>query len=99
MKAWLITIWMIFLWCLIFLVPCATAYSNCWYWSVWQRITRGGQIKPVASKRWSGHHWIWIDPQGTAWEYTTRRRLPAFTPWYKLIVYQGHTRKFRSFNK
>jgi hypothetical protein len=99
MKKYIVTGWMIFLWVLIFPVPIFTRYSNCWYWSLWQKITKGGHMIPYASKRWSGHHWVWKDNNGETWEYTTIRKLPKFSPWWTLVVYKGYSRKFRTINK
>jgi hypothetical protein len=88
------TSWMIFLWIIIFPVPVLTKYSNCWYWAFWKRITCGGKMIPLESKRWSGHHWLWQDKDGVYWEYTLSG-LPPFSPWYTLVVYNGFVRKFR----
>jgi hypothetical protein len=95
-KRWIMTYWMISLWSLTFMIPIFTAYSNCWYWSLWKRITKGGKMIPIASKRWSGHHWIWQDPDGVLWEYTLKD-LPPFSAWWELYVYKGFVRKFRTF--
>ena len=46
------------------------------------------------SKRWSGHHFIWIDKNGTPWEYT-KTNMPRFVPWYKLVIYSGTVRRVR----
>jgi hypothetical protein len=54
---------------------------------------------PYASKRWSGHHWVWEDKNNEIWEYTPIRKLPKFSPWWTLVVYKGYTRKFKTINK
>lgn len=98
MKRLFLTSMMIFLWSFTWFIPIFTKYSNCWYWAVWQRITKGGQIIPLASKRWGGHHWIWQDKDGVKWEYT-RKDLPEYSFWYQLYVYKGYARKFRAIGK
>lgn len=95
MKKYIITGWMIFLWIIIWPVPFLTKYSNCWYWSLWKKITCGGRMISIPSKRWSGHHWVWEDHDGNQWEYTTKRKLPKFSPWWTLVVYEGYSRRFR----
>lgn len=95
---WLMTAWMIFIWIIIFPVPIFTRYSNCWYWALWKRITRGGRMIPLASKRWGGHHWIWEDNNLVQWEYTLKG-LPKYSAWWTLIVYNGFVRKFRRISK
>jgi len=95
MKRKLVTAWMIFIWIIIAPVIAFTSYSNCWYYALMQKIKYGGNMVPISSKRWSGHHWIWIDEDMQPWEYTLTK-MPKFTPWYKLIVYKGVVRKFRT---
>ena len=95
MKHKLINLWMIFLWCFTFFIPIFTKYSNCWYWSLWQFAFKGGRIIGIPSKRWGGHHWVWEDKDGVQWEYTLKG-LPRYSPWWKMIVYKGFVRKFRT---
>lgn len=88
------TSWMISLWLFTFAIPVFTKYSNCWYWSLWKKITVGGKMIPIPSNRWAGHHWVWKDPDGVIWEYTLKG-LPPWSKWYELYVYKGYVRKFR----
>ena len=85
---------MIFLWILLLPIIPFINYSNCWYYAMWHKIRHNAKIIPMPSKRWSGHHWIWIDSESQAWEYTLTK-MPKFTPWYKLVLYKGVVRKFR----
>lgn len=95
MKKYLVTGWMILIWIIIWPVPLFTKYSNCWYWSLGMKMSRGGKMIPMQSKRWSGHHWVWQDLEGYQWEYTPNRKLPKFSPWWTLVVYEGYSRRFR----
>ena len=72
MKKKIITAWMLFLWTFAFFIPIFTQYSNCWYWSIWKKITKGGRVIPIPSKRWGGHHWIWEDKDKVQWEYNLK---------------------------
>lgn len=98
MKHKIITAWMIFLWSFTFFIPIFTNYSNCWYWSIWQKISKGGRLIALPSKRWGGHHWIWEDKNGVKWEYTLKG-LPPYSAWWEVFVYKGYVRKFRVINK
>ena len=98
MKKKIITAWMLFLWTFAFFIPIFTQYSNCWYWSIWKKITKGGRVIPIPSKRWGGHHWIWEDKDKVQWEYTLKG-LPPYSPWWIMVVYKGFVIIFRVINK
>ena len=51
-------------------------------------------ITVIKSKRWSGHHFVWTDRGGETWEYTVKK-MPRFTPWWRLVLYSGVERKVR----
>lgn len=93
-RAWLLTILMLFIWTLLLPIAPFIPHSNCWYFAMKKRILRGGKVHLIRSKRWSGHHWFWQDKNGLFWEYTMTR-MPKFTPFWKLIMYRGVERRFR----
>lgn len=92
--SWIVTSWMIFLWTLLLPVAPFIKQSNCWYHVTKNRILWGGKITVIKSKRWSGHHFVWTDRGGETWEYTVKK-MPRFTPWWKLVLYSGVERKVR----
>ena len=84
----MIVLWVI-LWPIIVLIP---NRSNCWYYAIKHKLIHGGTIYAIPSKRWNGHHFICLDKQFQAWEYTYPD-MPKNTPWYKLIAYKGIEQK------
>jgi len=95
MKRYLITAWMILIWCLLLPITPFIKQSNCWYYSVKKRISQGGSIEAIASKYWSGYHFAWIDQDGVFHDYNVRYRLPDHSPWWKFILYSGREREFK----
>ena len=75
-----------------------TKKNNCYFWTLERLIVRGGRARWYNSKRWFGHHVIWIDKAGQGWEYTVPR-MAKNTPWYKMLFYTGTVRKFRTTRK
>ena len=74
-----------------------TKKNNCYFWTLEQLITKRGKIEWYPSRRWAGYHVVWIDEDNVAWEYT--RKLRKTNPWYSMIFYNGHVRKFRGKRK
>lgn len=75
-----------------------TDKNNCYFWTLERLISEGGRARWYNSKRWFGHHVIWIDRDGQGWEYTVPR-MSKGTPWYKMLFYNGTVRKFRKTRK
>ena len=74
-----------------------TKKNNCYHWTLEQLITKGGSTEWYPSRRWAGHHVVWIDKNNVAWEYT--RKMKRHNPWYTMIFYEGHVRRFRGKRK
>ena len=84
----MVVLWVLQLPIVIFLPK----YSNCWYYAVKNKLRYGGKIFSLESKRWAGHHFMWLSPEHELWEYTYPD-MPENTPWYKLLIYKGKIRK------
>ena len=74
-----------------------TKKNNCYFWTLEQLITKSGKIEWYPSRRWNGYHVVWVDKKNIAWEYT--RKMPRNAPWFTMIFYDGHVRRFRGKRK
>ncbi len=74
-----------------------TSKNNCYFWTLEKLIKDGGSIEWYPSRRWAGYHVVWIDQDNVAWEYT--RKMHRHNPWYTMLFYTGHVRKFRGKRK
>lgn len=94
----LLTSWLVFTWLVMWIpVRCFTKLNCCFWYACEQRVKHGGYIRAVPSKRGLWYHFIWVDNEGVAWEFTNSAFDRKDGPNINILltsIYYGKVRKY-----